>query len=169
MAGLIRARSTGHGLHIDVSGQEVVAAALGDVVAGVVPSSQPGRCFECQDGWVYAEFPPSEAEALCAPLDREGAVEALRARRVVASVIPNVTELLPVRDEELRHPWDEISHSLMGTLVSIGSPIRWPEILSGSPARSAPLLGEHTDEVLAELLPERPPSVAAARAAGVLE
>ena len=76
-----------------------------------------------------------------------------------------------VEDPHLRerNVWAEIDHPRRGKTKVPVSPIR----LHGSPpprvARRAPLLGEDTDRVLAELLGTTPDELAALHAAGVIE
>ena len=60
----------------------------------------------------------------------------------------------------------EVDHPTRGPHLTIGSPIK----LSDSPAdiRRSPLLGEHTDEILHEVLGMTPDEIAAAKAAGAV-
>jgi crotonobetainyl-CoA:carnitine CoA-transferase CaiB-like acyl-CoA transferase len=170
LCGLLQVRNTGRGMHLDVSGQEVVAAALGDVVSGASPVEQSGRCFRCLDGWVYVDHPPTDTGSLCSSLPRDAAVAALQEAGLSAWTVPEIKELIPASGKDPPFPWGIIGHPVLGTVLSIGSPIRWPEsLMTKAPARPAPKLGEHTDEVLAELLPDQAALVEAARAAGALQ
>ena len=60
----------------------------------------------------------------------------------------------------------EVDHPTRGSHLTIGSPIK----LSDSPAdiRRSPLLGEHTDEILHEVLGMTPDEIAAAKADGAV-
>lgn len=169
MSGLLQARRTGTGLHLDVSGQEVVAAAMGDVVAGASPIEPSGRCFKCADGWIYVEAPEDDVAGICSTLERDEAVSVLRAAGSSVWEVPETAELLPARGEEPPPPWGSVAHPVMGTFVSIGSPIRWARSdLVETSAPPAPRLGEHTDDVLVEMLSDQVPLVDAARSAGAL-
>jgi len=61
----------------------------------------------------------------------------------------------------------EVDHPVRGTYLSVGNPIK----LSDSPTEvsRSPLLGEHTDEILAEILGLDEQAISAIRAAGALE
>ena len=73
-----------------------------------------------------------------------------------------------VQDESLRDSGMivEVEHPERGTYLNVGCPLR----LSDSPVemRRAPLLGEHSEEVLQEVLGIEPAEVAAMRQAGVI-
>ena len=60
----------------------------------------------------------------------------------------------------------EVDHPERGPYLTVGSPIK----LSDSPAEVArsPLLGEHTDEILSDVLGMTPDQIAAARSAGAV-
>jgi len=69
-----------------------------------------------------------------------------------------------VRERKMRM---EMEHSEAGTLALVASPLR----LSASPVNyrlPPPLLGEHTDEVLTELLGMTPVELASLRDAGIV-
>jgi formyl-CoA transferase len=63
-----------------------------------------------------------------------------------------------------RDMWVELDHPQRGTWYNVGMPIK----LSASPARieRSPLLGEHTDEVLAQVLGYKPERIAELKSAG---
>lgn len=88
---------------------------------------------------------------------------------VPAGAVQNNRDLLE-HDEQLarRGMYPEITHPLLGTYPTDGNPIRLsrtsPEIRS-----AAPLFGEHTDGVLAELLGYGEERIAELREAGVLQ
>jgi len=66
-----------------------------------------------------------------------------------------------------RNYFVEIEHPLLGTIRDLGAPFKLPAS-PGGPTRPAPLLGQHTDEVLAERLGLDAASVARLRAEGVI-
>jgi formyl-CoA transferase len=63
-----------------------------------------------------------------------------------------------------RDMWVELDHPQRGKWYNVGMPIK----LSASPAviKRSPTLGEHTDEVLRDVLGYKPEKVAAMKAAG---
>jgi crotonobetainyl-CoA:carnitine CoA-transferase CaiB-like acyl-CoA transferase len=61
----------------------------------------------------------------------------------------------------------EIEHPLLGTVRDLGAPFKLPAS-PGGPTRPAPLLGEHTDEVLTERLDLDAASITRLRAQGVI-
>jgi crotonobetainyl-CoA:carnitine CoA-transferase CaiB-like acyl-CoA transferase len=171
MIALLIRDQTGRGCHLDVSGQEAVAAMIGDVVSGVPEGG--GRCFACQDGWLYvdtAEVPELEVDTICKGRSRQGAITMLHSLGLTATAVPLLPEIVPPEDEAPQHPWQQTVHPLMGPIVSLASPIRWSSNAGVDyGVRPAPLLGEHTDEVLAEMLGSNAAAVQAARDSGALQ
>jgi crotonobetainyl-CoA:carnitine CoA-transferase CaiB-like acyl-CoA transferase len=62
----------------------------------------------------------------------------------------------------------EIEHPLLGTVRDLGAPFKLPAS-PGGPTRPAPLLSQHTDEVLAERLGLDAASITRLRSAGVIQ
>lgn len=87
---------------------------------------------------------------------------------VPAGVVQDARDLVE-RDEQIaaRENFVTVEHPVMGPVVYNGAPSR----LSRTPARivSAPLLGEHTDYVLKEMLAMSDEEIAALRETGALE
>jgi crotonobetainyl-CoA:carnitine CoA-transferase CaiB-like acyl-CoA transferase len=92
---------------------------------------------------------------------------ALEAAKVPCGAINNLAEVFAdpqVRERGMVHEWQ---HPLAGALNLVGSPIK----LSGTPVRSdlpPPLLGQHTQQVLAEVLGWDEERIAALRAQEVI-
>jgi len=61
----------------------------------------------------------------------------------------------------------EVDHPKRGKYLSVGNPIK----LSASPSdvKRSPLLGEHTDEILAQVLKYTPDEIASIKASGCTE
>ncbi len=154
-------------------------------VKGIVPKRRGvfGPIHRCADGkYVAARATPQSLERLKAVAEARGIVaeeghipgaeimKQLARALTVDEVMELVEELdligLPVGvfDEIYTHPhfaaikqFETVRHEGLGLdLVSVRSPVAG--MASGAPARPAPLLGEHTDEVIAEVrqLTERP-------------
>jgi crotonobetainyl-CoA:carnitine CoA-transferase CaiB-like acyl-CoA transferase len=175
MIGLHLRRETGRSYHLDVSGQEAVTAMIGEVVAGGEPDGRDGRCYECADGWIYVEAPrcvdsSSDDIALrCRGISRAEAAAALANVGYDATPVPAMSEIVPGDGDALMAPWGRTIHPLMGSIASLASPIRWPSVIAKrQPIRPAPCLGEHTDEVLTEVLGYAPSDVERARQQGLL-
>ncbi len=91
----------------------------------------------------------------------------LRERGVVASPIYRANEV--VEDPQVKHRelHFEVPHPTVGKVPLVASPIR----LSRTPVdtyRAPPTIGQHTEEVLTELLGYTPERIAALRAAGAI-
>jgi benzylsuccinate CoA-transferase BbsF subunit len=77
---------------------------------------------------------------------------------------------LATRDPQLRHRghWVRLEHPQMGNTVYNAPPYRFSR-LSAKPTRHAPLLGEHTTEVLRDLLGMSSDEISALAEQGVLK
>jgi crotonobetainyl-CoA:carnitine CoA-transferase CaiB-like acyl-CoA transferase len=105
--------------------------------------------------------------AWSATLDREALWAACRAHRVPAAPVRDLTEVLADAHLHERGFLVEVDHPELGRVTLPRSPIRY----EGSPLRDllpSPLLGQHTEEVLAERLGLDAPAVAALRGRGAL-
>ena len=102
-----------------------------------------------------------------AGVEAEAAMARLQAAGVPAGVVADARRLVE-EDPQLRHRgyWQEVDHPEMGP-TRFTSP---PYLLDGERVALArpPLCGEHTDEVLREVLDYGPERIAALRAEGVL-
>jgi benzylsuccinate CoA-transferase BbsF subunit len=96
-------------------------------------------------------------------------MRALQSHGVPAGVLQDGRDLLTA-DPQLEHRghWVRLEHPLMGTTVYNGPPYRFSGY-SAQPTRHAPLLGEHTEDVLSDLLGMSASEIAALKAAEVLK
>ncbi len=94
-------------------------------------------------------------------------VEALDAAKVPCGPINDIAQALADPQVAARGMRIDLPHALAGFVPLVANPIQ----LSGTPAtyeRAPPLLGEHTDAVLRDLLLMSPADIARLRAAGVV-
>jgi crotonobetainyl-CoA:carnitine CoA-transferase CaiB-like acyl-CoA transferase len=91
---------------------------------------------------------------------------ALRAEGVPAAPIQHVDQVLSDPQVGVRQMVVECSHPRLGPLPTLGTPIKVDGAM-GLEVRAAPLLGEHTEEVLSGLLGYGRERIAALRAAGL--
>lgn len=106
--------------------------------------------------------------AWTAKRDPEAVMAALQARGVPAGLVASCRYLMD-EDPQLRHRgyWQTVDHPEIGE-ARFTSP---PFLLDGERVslKRPPLIGEHTEEVLAEVLGYAPERISALRAEGVLE
>jgi benzylsuccinate CoA-transferase BbsF subunit len=106
--------------------------------------------------------------AWTAARDPVAVMQALQARGVPAGLVASCRYLMD-EDPQLRHRgyWQSVDHPEIGE-ARFTSP---PFLLDGEriALKRPPLIGEHTDEVLAEVLGYAPERISALRAEGVLE
>jgi crotonobetainyl-CoA:carnitine CoA-transferase CaiB-like acyl-CoA transferase len=94
-------------------------------------------------------------------------LERLRAAEVPAAPVNNLDGAFaepPVAEREMIVEYD---HPDVGRVRMPGNPIKMSDA-TGTPSRPAPRLGEHTDEVLADLLKLAPERIAALRREGAI-
>jgi benzylsuccinate CoA-transferase BbsF subunit len=160
---VMEARRTGQGCFLDFSQREVASFTLGEEIlaASANPAhTQPRQgnrqdgvaqqdTYKCRDGrWVAVTLttPDAALADFCAGHDSDAAVAALLAKGIAAARCNDGVDLL--RDKRLAGV--TMARDDKGGLVK-GLPYR----LGGEGiaiARAAPDLGEHTDEVLREVL-----------------
>lgn len=104
------------------------------------------------DERLAAETAGRDAEELTMLLQRNG---------VPAGMLQDARDLF-TRDPQLKHRdhWVRLDHPQMGNTVYNAPPYRFARI-SAKPTRHAPLLGEHTTEVLRDLLGMSPAEISA--------
>jgi crotonobetainyl-CoA:carnitine CoA-transferase CaiB-like acyl-CoA transferase len=108
-------------------------------------------------------------EAWTRKLDKDQVMAALTRAHVPCAPVRTTAEV--VADPHLRErgQWVEVDHPRRGTTRVPLSPIRLHGSAPASIERAAPLLGQDTDRVLAELLKLGPDDLARLHAAGVIE
>lgn len=106
--------------------------------------------------------------AVTATFDARDLMARLQAAGVQAGAVQDAADVL-LRDPQLAHRkhWVYLEHGEMGRTVYNALPVRLSRT-PGYPNRPAPLLGEHTDEVLSENLGLDAEAIAALRAEGAL-
>jgi benzylsuccinate CoA-transferase BbsF subunit len=178
IAAVMQARRTGQGAFLDFSQREVASFTLGEEI--LAASVDPSRSFAprgnraegvaaqdaylCRDGrWIAVtlEQPDPDLASFCAGHAREEAIAALLARGIAAAPCHDGLDL--VRDRDLAGV--ALVRDESGGLVK-GLPYR----LDGKGIaidRAAPDLGQHTDEVLRELLGYDQAALERLRQAGV--
>jgi crotonobetainyl-CoA:carnitine CoA-transferase CaiB-like acyl-CoA transferase len=160
---VMEARRTGQGCFLDFSQREVASFTLGEEIlaASADPSYRPARrgnrqdgvaqqdTYKCKDGrWIAVTLAAADPtlEAFCASHDSDAAVATLLAKGIAAARCNDGVDLL--RDKQLAGV--TLVRDDKGGLVK-GLPYR----LDGrgiSIERAAPDLGQHTEQVLRELL-----------------
>lgn len=163
IAAIMEARRTGQGAFLDFSQREVASFMLGEEI--LAATTNPGRrlrprgnaqdgivqqdAYRCKDGhWIAVTLaaPDPALAAFCADRDSDEAVANLLARGIAAARCNNGADLLA--DQELAGV--TLARDERGGLVR-GLPYQL-DSKSIAIERAAPDLGQHTDEVLRELL-----------------
>jgi CoA:oxalate CoA-transferase len=182
LGALLHRERTGEGQLVDVSQLDCMIAQNGVpitsyLMAGLLPWEIRGKymglrfigIFEASDGWVFIHTSPRMHERLkrgigVEELEERRQLEEWAAQRTVEEIVDTLVGVgVPVapingidgavEDPQVRHRGMlvEIDHPEAGTVKTVNFPIKF----SKSPAKirmAAPLLGQHNDEVLTELL-----------------
>lgn len=114
--------------------------------------------------------PARDADAVAAAVatfDNTLLTERLQARGVPAAPVLSPVEV--IEDPQLNHRehWRRLPHAEMGDTLYNGQPFSFRHSVA-QPIASAPLLGEHTDEICAEILELTPEEIAHLRRTDVL-
>lgn len=198
MSGIWRARRTGQGAYIDLSGVESVVAVLGAALVaheGATPPSVEivARC-QGDDLWLLASLSGPDdvarlatvvgsaaghdwadlvasararadlhraVEAWTSTMDREDAVKQLAEDGITVTPVLSIEErnaTAAIRDRTM-----QIVHPVTGEEQVLQSP--WGTVATPAPA---PLLGEHTEQVLTEWLDLTTDDIAELRTTGAL-
>jgi crotonobetainyl-CoA:carnitine CoA-transferase CaiB-like acyl-CoA transferase len=192
MAALLEARETGEGRLIDLSMTEAVSAVLDDFVVQAQvedepwsygSQAEPVHVVRCRDGEWLAVCLSDTAYASSASMPANGSIEADLDRRASEFDRADLGDALaaagvassPVlkAPDILREPpvgayfWTEVEHPEVGRRQQVMPPFRFepPLELAVTPA---PLHGQHTAEILGELLGISPSVFAELRRNGVV-
>ncbi|MBB4040472.1 crotonobetainyl-CoA:carnitine CoA-transferase CaiB-like acyl-CoA transferase [Microvirga flocculans] len=109
----------------------------------------------------------SKLQAAFASLSLEDLMRKLRQNSIPAGEVKTVSEAFSSEHAQSRKVVVEATHPTLGTVRTVRSPLR----LSGTPPvdpTAPPLLGEHTDSILREVLSYSEADIASLRAAGVI-
>jgi CoA:oxalate CoA-transferase len=104
-------------------------------------------------------------EAWSAPKTTVAVVDALQSQGIPAGPVWNLKTAYESEQAKLRGALTPTSHPAIHNLAIATQPAKFSGNAGGSPKRE-PLLGEHTDEVLQELLDLDPAAIASLRAGG---
>ena len=106
--------------------------------------------------------------AAVANLSKYGLTHDLQSAGVSAAPVLSPPEMLQDPQLEYRKHWRKLSHPEMGETIYSGQPFKFSNS-EVQPSTSAPLLGEHTDEICEELLNLTPELISHLRHSGVLQ
>ena len=110
----------------------------------------------------------SALAAWCAEQDADAAAEALIRRGIPAAPVVAAARLADNPQLQARGFFQAVAHSLLGVHEHPGLPVRLANAEPPSFARPAPTLGEHTEEILRELLGLEDDALAQLRADGII-
>jgi crotonobetainyl-CoA:carnitine CoA-transferase CaiB-like acyl-CoA transferase len=110
----------------------------------------------------------SALAAWCAEQDTDAAADALIRRGIPAAPVVAAARLADNPQLQARGFFQAVTHSLLGVHEHPGLPVRLANAEPPSFARPAPTLGEHTEEILRELLGLEDDALAQLRADGII-
>ena len=91
----------------------------------------------------------SALEAAIGKQDREPLLKILEDAGVPATPVNNVEQVMQDPQTDARQMVERVLHPKLGDIPVVGTPVKFSRMKAGV-RRPAPLLGEHTDEILAE-------------------
>jgi crotonobetainyl-CoA:carnitine CoA-transferase CaiB-like acyl-CoA transferase len=91
----------------------------------------------------------SALEAAIGKQDREPLLKILEDAGVPATPVNNVEQVMQDPQTAARQMIERVMHPTLGDIPVVGTPVKFSRMKPGV-RRPAPLLGEHTDEILAE-------------------
>ena len=91
----------------------------------------------------------SALEAAIGKQDREPLLKILEEAGVPATPVNNVEQVMQDPQTAARQMIERVLHPTLGDIPVVGTPVKFSRMKAGV-RRPAPLLGEHTDEILAE-------------------
>src|SRR5262249_34451951 len=106
--------------------------------------------------------------AWCADRDAEALAEALVARGIAAAPVVSAARLGDNPQLRARGFFETVAHPITGTHTHPSLPTRRPADRTRWFARPAPTLGQHTEDVLRDLLGLDPAAIARLRADGII-
>ncbi len=106
-------------------------------------------------------------EAIFASNSTQHWLETLRAKGLPVGAIRNIAEVLASPEIQARDMVQKIQHPTAGEISLIGSPLKFSDTPTRKPT-APPLLGQHTDEVLSEVLGCDAAAIEALRRKGVI-
>jgi crotonobetainyl-CoA:carnitine CoA-transferase CaiB-like acyl-CoA transferase len=198
LSALLHREWTGEGQHVDVSQLDCMIAQNGVsithyLMSGMFPWEISEKymglrffgAFEASDGWVYIHTSPRMVDRLKQGMDVEEleskealekwvaartvqeVVDALSATSVPVAPVYQVDQI--VEDPQVKHREMIVSleHPEAGTVRSPNFPVKF-STTSAEIRMPAPLLGQHNDEVLSELLDYGSEKIEALRKDGVI-
>jgi benzylsuccinate CoA-transferase BbsF subunit len=153
---------------IAISAQDHAAWMALLAVLGTPGLATDPRFVDAVARWRHRTELDQALAAITATLDARDLMTRLQAAGVPAGAVQDAADVL-LHDPQLRHRehWVYLEHGEMGRTVYNALPFRLSRT-PGYPHRPAPLLGEHTDQVLAESLGMEADAIAALRAEGAL-
>ncbi len=183
LAALLRARRTGRGGWIRLSQLETLASVMPEMYFAAqrpdgLPAGPVERAIHCEDGDLVVAAEQGQWEALAAAVDlgAEGATSPHPVERVAEAAAAAGASAWPVVGVDGHPEWPrrfgrpilaEVDHRLVGPeqLYGHGWRLDGRQLL---PVANAPVLGEHTREVLREYLGADEAEIDALEAAGAL-
>ncbi|MGE0540574.1 MAG: CaiB/BaiF CoA transferase family protein [Dehalococcoidia bacterium] len=143
---------------------QALCRAIGrpDLLADPSLASQEGR-------WAHRQQIEAAIGEWSRRLEKPDAVRLLQEAGVKATVVASGFDLFTDDDLHARGMWQPIEHKALGKMWVVDSPVtRSPRNGGGEGVAPAPLLGEHTDEVLREVLSLSEEKIKALRVEGAL-
>ena len=160
----------------------IFPAKDGSIVAACLTNSFWGRICNALAMPEYADDPRydslekrrdarEEVNELVASRTREHTIDelsaAFEAHHVAYAPILGITEALAQPQAAARNLVVETEHQVLGAIPIVNRPFRFPGAEKVVP-EAPPVLGQHTDDILGDVLGLAPERIAALRAAGVV-
>lgn len=112
--------------------------------------AQPEVFHELRSRGENRDFIDPMIEAWTLPRSKDEIMEVCQAQGCPVTALYDVADLARLPHLEQRGYWVDLDHPQLGRVRTFGAPMRLPDC-PGGPRTAAPLLGEHTAEVFAEL------------------
>jgi len=119
--------------------------------------------------WQHRDIVDAAISAWTGSRDNKEGAWLLQAAGLRATAVADAADLYHDPALRERKMWQVQEHPALGLLTVLGAPLHWPEALtSDEPLSPAPLLGQHTDEVLSTVLGLSASEIEGLRQAGAL-